>query len=152
MAGTVVVQELVREVAAGNGYRGATGHVSVTEEGATLPKRAELGEAVLATGNHLRGVIRRDLFCFVCGEALGAARLLDTRAHGLCDLGDALVHLAEDLVALGHVVLEEVTTLPEAPKGFGCRASLGLMMVPTTRPQFAISQKPTGARTQRTCR
>jgi hypothetical protein len=61
VAGTTVVQELFRKVAAGNGYRGVAGRVSVNEEGATLPKQAELGEAVLATGNHLRGVIRRDV-------------------------------------------------------------------------------------------
>mmetsp|Transcript_62305 Transcript_62305/g.163596 ORF Transcript_62305/g.163596 Transcript_62305/m.163596 type:complete len:616 (+) Transcript_62305:129-1976(+) len=126
VAGTVVVQELLREVAAGNGDGGAAGHVTVNEEGAALPKRAELGEAVLATGDHLRGVIRRD----VRGEELGAARLLDARAHGLHDLGDALVHLAEDLVALGLVVLDEVTPLPEGvarlAEGLRLQAELGL--------------------------
>jgi hypothetical protein len=50
VAGTVVVQELPREVTAGNGYRGATGHVSVDEEGATLPKRY-LPRAIISAGS-----------------------------------------------------------------------------------------------------
>ena len=55
------------------------------------------------------GSLRRD----VRGEELRDARLLDGPAHGLHDLGEALAHLAGDLVALGLVALDEVASLPE---------------------------------------
>ena len=71
--------------------------------------------------NHLRRVIRSD----VRGEELRDARLLDGRAHGLHDLRDALVHLPEDLVALGLIVLDEVTTMPEGVARLG-PVALGL--------------------------
>ena len=51
-------------------------------------------------------------------EQLGHSSLLDCCSHGLHNLRNALVHLAEDLIALRLIVLDEVTSLPE------CIASL----------------------------
>ena len=54
----------------------------------------------------MREVVGRN----ICREKLGAAGLLDGRTHSLHHLRDALVHLAEDLVALRLVILDEVTS------------------------------------------
>mmetsp|Transcript_29733 Transcript_29733/g.77113 ORF Transcript_29733/g.77113 Transcript_29733/m.77113 type:complete len:352 (+) Transcript_29733:306-1361(+) len=110
VARAVVVQELAGEVAARDGHGGATSDVAVNEEGAILSQGAELRKHVLGTGDHLVRVIGSD----VGREQLGGARLLDASAHRFHHLGDAFVHLAEDLVALRLVVLDEVTSLPES--------------------------------------
>mmetsp|Transcript_39195 Transcript_39195/g.99544 ORF Transcript_39195/g.99544 Transcript_39195/m.99544 type:complete len:477 (+) Transcript_39195:555-1985(+) len=110
VARTVVVQELAGEVAARDGHGGATSDVAVNEEGAILSQGAELRKHVLGTGDHLFRVVGSD----VGREQLGGARLLDAGAHRFHHLGDAFVHLAEDLVALRLVVLDEVTSLPES--------------------------------------
>ena len=109
MASTVVVQELLGEVAPAAGHCCSTCNVAIHQEGAVLRQRTELGHDVLAPGDHLLRVIRSD----VGREELGAASLLDGSPHGLHNLRNAFVHLAEDLVALGLIVLDEVTTLPE---------------------------------------
>ena len=96
VSGSVVVQELLGEVAARAGHGGASCDVSIHQECAVLGQRSELGEAVLAAGDHLVRIIRGD----VGREQLAHTGLLDAGSHGLHDLGDALVHLAEHLVAL----------------------------------------------------
>ena len=96
VSGSVVVQELLGEVAAGAGHSGASCNVSIHQECAVLGQRSELGQAVLAAGDHLVGIIRGD----VGREQLTNTGLFDASPHGLHDLGDALVHLAEHLVAL----------------------------------------------------
>ena len=96
VSGSVVVQELLGEVAAGAGHGRASCDVSIHQECAVLGQRSELGEAVLAASDHLVGIIRGD----VGREQLADTGLLDAGPHGLHDLGDALVHLAEHLVAL----------------------------------------------------
>merc|ERR1712220_15034 len=72
VSSTVVVQELLWEVAASHGHRRATGHIAIDEEGAILGQGAELRHDVLASRNHLRRIISRD----VRGKQLGGARLL----------------------------------------------------------------------------
>ena len=96
VSGSVVVQELLGEVAPGAGHGGASCDVSIHQECAVLGQRSKLGQAVLAAGNHLVWIIRGD----VGREQLANTGLLDAGPHGLHDLGDALVHLAEHLVAL----------------------------------------------------
>ena len=96
VSGSVVVQELLGEVAAGAGHGGASCDVSIYQEGAVLGQRSELGHAVLAAGDHLVRIIRGD----VGREQLANAGLLDAGPHGLHDLRNDLVHLAEHLVAL----------------------------------------------------
>jgi len=63
-------------------------------------------------------------------EQLGDSGLLDCGSHGLHNLRNALVHLAEDLVALRLIVLDEVTALPECIAGLtewlGLQTQLGL--------------------------
>merc|ERR1719149_613108 len=70
--------------------------------------------------DHLVRVVRRD----VRREKLALARFRHGHAHGLDHLRDALVHLAECLVALGLVVLDEVAALPEAIAGLAERLRL----------------------------
>ena len=96
VSGSVVVQELLGEVAAGAGHGGASCDVSIHQERAVLGQRSELGHAVLAAGDHLVRIIRSD----VGREQLADTGLLDAGPHGLHDLRDDLVHLAEHLVAL----------------------------------------------------
>merc|ERR1719460_3355076 len=80
----MVVQELIWEVPAACSDPRATRHVAVHQE------------------------------CDVLREELLLARLFDARPHGLHDLGNALVHLAERLVPLRLIVLDEVASLPES--------------------------------------
>merc|ERR1719158_1352957 len=113
MARTMVVQELTGEVPASNRHGSATSHVAVNQEGSVLSQGPKLRQHVLATSNHLIGVICRD----VGAEELRLTGLLDAHTHGLDDLRDALVHLAEDLIALRLIVLDEIATLPEGIAG-----------------------------------
>ena len=108
VAGSVVVQELLGEVAAGAGHGGASCDVSIHQEGAVLGQRSELGHAVLAAGDHLVRIIRGD----VGREQLANAGLLDAGPHGLHDLRDDLVHLTEHLVAL-RLILSCMEALPQ---------------------------------------
>ena len=82
VSGSVVVEELIGEVAAGAGHGGASRDVSIHQERAVLRQRAELGQNVLASGNHLVGIVRGD----VGGEQLAVAGLLDGGSHGLHNL------------------------------------------------------------------
>ena len=109
VAGSVVVQELLGEVAPAAGHCSSTCNISIHQECAVLGQRTELRHDVLAAGNHLLRIICSD----VGGEELGAACLLDASPHGLHHLRNALVHLAEHLVALRLIILDEVTSLPE---------------------------------------
>mmetsp|Transcript_52714 Transcript_52714/g.146870 ORF Transcript_52714/g.146870 Transcript_52714/m.146870 type:complete len:456 (-) Transcript_52714:597-1964(-) len=125
MPSPVVMQKLLGEIPARHRHRGAARYVAVDQEGAHLPQGAELRQDVLTPRDHLGGVVR----CDVRREQLPGACLLDARAHRLHHLGNTLVHLAENLVALRLVVLYEVTTLPEGvarfPEGFRLQAQLG---------------------------
>merc|ERR1719352_1887828 len=120
VASTVVVQELLWEVAAAACYRSAASDVAVNEQRRVLAERAEHGNDELATGNHLGWIVSSD----VGGEELRHTSLLDARTHGLHDLRDALRHLAENLVALGLIVLDEIATLPESVASFAERLRL----------------------------
>mmetsp|Transcript_78150 Transcript_78150/g.171343 ORF Transcript_78150/g.171343 Transcript_78150/m.171343 type:complete len:728 (+) Transcript_78150:314-2497(+) len=126
VAGPVVVQELPGEVASGHCHSSATCHVAIHEEGNILCQRSELRQNVLAASDHFVGI--------VCGN-VGAedfllSSLLDACLHGLHNLRNALLHLAECLVALRLVVLDEVATLPERvaglAEGLGLQAQFGL--------------------------
>jgi hypothetical protein len=57
MAGTVVVQELRWEVAAGHGNSSAASHIAINQEGTVLTEWPKLGEHVLAAGNHFIWVV-----------------------------------------------------------------------------------------------
>merc|ERR1712039_515190 len=50
-------------------------------------------------------------------EEFGGPCLLDASPHGLDNLRDAFVHLTENLVALGLVILDKVAALPECVAG-----------------------------------
>jgi len=113
MARTVVVQELLREVAACHCHCSAAGNIAINQEGTVLSQRTELGHDVLATGNHLVRIVGSD----VGAEQLGHSGLLDCSSHGLDNLWNALVHLAKDLVALRLIVFDEVASLPEGIAG-----------------------------------
>jgi len=126
VSSTVVVQELLREIAACNGHCGTARDVAIHKEGAALRQGTELREHVLATRNHFIGIIRGD----VCREQLRLTSFFDAGAHGLHHLRDALVHLTEDLVALRLIVLDEIAAHPERiaclAKGLGLQAQLWL--------------------------
>ncbi len=62
----------------------------------------------------------------VCREELSAAGLLDDSTHRLHHLRNAFLHLADDLVALWLVILDEVTSQQE------CVASLTERLWPQT--------------------
>ena len=79
--------------------------------------RAELVQDVLAARDHLGGVVGSD----VGGEELALAGLGHGRLHGQDHLRDALVHLAERLVALRLIVLDDVFATPESIAGFNER-------------------------------
>jgi len=119
MASTVVVQELRWKVPSAHSHSSAASNIAIHQEGAILPQRPELGQDVLAAGNHFVGVIG----CDVGGEELGASGLLDAGAHGLHHLWNALVHLAEHLVSLRLVVLDEITWMRPSTKGTAGRHS-----------------------------
>ena len=126
MSRSVVVQELLGEVASSASHRSASCNIAIDQESAVLRQRSELRQAVLAAGDRLVGIIRGD----VGREQLAHAGLLDARPHGLDHLRDALVHLAEHLVALGLIVLDEIASLPEGiaslAERLGLQAELGL--------------------------
>ena len=65
---------------------------------------------------------------------------LDAGARSLQQLWNACVHLAENLVVLRLIVLEELSSLPEGVARLAERLwlqpSFGLMIVSTTRPPF----------------
>merc|ERR1712217_428221 len=113
MTGAVVVEELLGGIPARNRHCSATGNIAVHKEGAVPRQRSKLRKDVLAARNHLCRVIRRD----VGREELGRPSLLDASPHGLDHLRDAFVHLTENLVALGLIVLDKVATLPECVAG-----------------------------------
>merc|ERR1712050_212960 len=125
MASAMVVQELSREIAACHGHSSATCDVAIDEECGVLPQGAKLRQNVFATGNHLNRVVCRN----VGGKELPHTGFLDAGSHGLHHLRDALVHLAEHLVALGLVVLDEITALPEGVAGL----AEGLWLQPKLR-------------------
>ena len=120
MACAVVVQELLGEVAPAAGHCSSTSNAAIHQESTVLRQRTELRQDVLASSNHLLRIISGD----VGREQLGATSLLDASPHGLHHLRNALVHLAENLVALGLIVLDEVTSLPERVAGLFERLGL----------------------------
>merc|ERR1719414_2207198 len=124
VAGTVVMEELPGEIPPGHCYSSSTGDVSIDEECTHLAQGTELGQDVLASSDHLCRVVSSD----IRREELGRASLADARTHGLDNLWNALVHLAEDLIALRFVVFDEITTLPERvaslTERFGLQAQL----------------------------
>merc|ERR1719433_1247451 len=126
VASTMVVQELPWEVAASHGNGSPSRNIAVNQESSVLAQGTKLRKHILSTSNHLCRVVCRD----VSGEQLRLARLLDASTHGFDNFWDAFVHLAEDLVALGLVVFDEVSTLPECvaclTKGFRLQAQLRL--------------------------
>eukprot|EP00972_Heterocapsa_arctica_P085865 12654441-Heterocapsa_arctica.AAC.1 len=98
MKDTVVGQELLLEVAVRSNDRSAAGHVGVNDEVAELHKWAEqerqhLAWVAISAGSYAMKFAEK---------SLGAA-CLGACSHGLHDLGDALVHLARDLITLGLV-------------------------------------------------
>ena len=97
--------------------------------------------------HRLREVIRVvHVHLGACGGLRRLPSRLDAHAQSLHHLRHALVRLAEKLaeklVALLLVVLDEVATLPEGiarlTNGCGRRPSFALGMVPTTMPPLAI--------------
>merc|ERR1719499_846895 len=110
----MVVQELFREVAASHGHCRPTSDISVDQKSTVFTQWTKLRHAIVASSSHLSWVI----CCNVCREELAATGLLDRSPHCLHHLRNAFIHLAENLVALRLVVLDEVTSQPE------CVASL----------------------------
>merc|ERR1712060_1019653 len=109
MTGAMIVQELLREVTPRHCDGSAASDITIHEEGAILCQRAELRQDVLAARDHLHRVVS----CDVGGKEFRNAGLLHTCAHRFHHFRDALAHLAEYLIALRLVVLDEVATLPE---------------------------------------
>jgi hypothetical protein len=109
MSSTVVVQELFWEVAARNCDSCTSSDIAINQECAILTQGAELRQDILATSDHLNWIVSSD----VSREKFGCTCLLDASAHSFHHLWNAFVHLAENLVALRLIVLDEISSLPE---------------------------------------
>jgi hypothetical protein len=126
MAGAVVVQVLVREVAPRGGDHAGAADVAVDQEGHLVRIRPESFEDELPARHHLVVVVGGD----VGREQLGLAGLVHRTLHRVIDQRDGLLHWCEDLVALRLVVLDEIAAQPELVgrlgKGLRAQAQLGL--------------------------
>ena len=113
--GPVIMQELVGESAPGRGNGLRSGHITVDQEGHVVGVLAEGFEDVLTAGNHLVVIVRRD----VGRKQFRLTGIVLGPAHGVGHQVDGFLQRRERLVALGFIVFNKITALPELIGGLG---------------------------------
>ena len=115
MSGAVVVQKLFREGSASGRRCRSSRNVTIDKERASLTPTDQTATERLATCDHFKGIVCRD----VPRKKIGAASLIDARPHAVDDLRDAFVLLAANLIPVRLTVLDDMPSFPlyAGPKG-----------------------------------
>ena len=126
VAGTVIVQVLVRVLPARSGDHAGAADIAVDQESHLVGVRAEGFQNVIGAGEHFIMIVGGD----VGGKQFGLAGFVHGALHRVIDQRDNLLGRAEHLVALWFVVLDEVAAQPELVgrlgKGLGTQAEFRL--------------------------